>query len=106
VVFALLLSEKCVQEECVLLCEAFLGEHFYPQIDPSVCRYLLSVNVGAIARTRVTGSTLAVSTNPCALTVTFYPLQAASSRYQTLSNVRSSPTRSCPFRSAPRCTPR
>ena len=55
-----------------------LGEHFYPQIDPSVCRYLLSFNLGAIARTRVTGSTSAVSTNPCAVTVT---VSVTSGRY-------------------------
>ena len=42
---------------------------------------------------------------PSAVTVTFYSQQAASSGYQTLSNLRSLSIRSRPFRSAPRCAP-
>ena len=48
----------------------------------------------------------AVSTNPCAVTVTFYSQQAASIRVpDPSSNLRSSSTKSRPFRSAPRCAP-
>ena len=48
----------------------------------------------------------AVSTNPCAVTVTFYSQQGTSIRVpDPSSNLRSSSTRSRPFRSAPRCAP-